>query len=104
FDFWINVEHTEPHTRSGLDFWFVLDGEARTNFNGTVNIRKNGVETEAYQKSRALLLSTKASATAIPKLIIETDAVKCSHGASVASINPEQTHYLQSRGIPKREA
>ena len=41
---------------------------------------------------------------AIPKLIIKTDAVKASHGASVSSVSFEQLHYLQSRGIPRAEA
>ena len=47
--------------------------------------------------------SAGASVHAIPRLLIATDAVKAAHGASVSSVNPEQLHYLQSRGIPRAE-
>lgn len=103
-DFWMNMEHAIPRTTSGLDFWFVMNDKARAVFNGMIRITKDGQETVAHQKCRSLMLSPKATVHAIPKLEIATDAVKCNHGASVSAINPEQVHYLQSRGIPKNEA
>mgnify|MGYP001564459784 CR=1 FL=1 len=51
-----------------------------------------------------LLLSDKARAEAIPELEILTDDVKCSHAASVSSIPADHLFYLQSRGIPERQA
>lgn len=104
FDFWTEVNHRAQKTTSALDYFFVMDGKSRAVFNGLLHIEKTGQETEAYQKAKSLLLGTKSTVHAIPKLIIQTDAVKCSHGASVASVNPEQVHYLQSRGISKSEA
>ncbi len=104
FDFWLNAIHPVEQTGSNLDFWFVMADRARAVFNGLLDIKKTGIETNAYQKSRSLLLSSKATVHAIPKLLIATDQVQCNHGASIATLNPEQVHYLQSRGIPRLEA
>jgi Fe-S cluster assembly protein SufD len=104
FDFWVDMEHSVANTRSALDFWFVMDDQARAVFNGLIKIGKHAPQTDAYQKCKTLLLSDKAQVNAIPKLIIQTDAVKCAHGASITSVQPEQVHYLQSRGITAAEA
>jgi Fe-S cluster assembly protein SufD len=103
-DFWLDVDHQGSHSRSEVSCFFVMGGQSKGVFNGLIQIHKQALDCEAAQKSKSLLLSAKATVHAIPKLIIQTDAVKCSHGASVSSVNPEQVHYLQSRGIPKREA
>ena len=100
----MDVNHLVPDTKSGIDFWFVMDDQSRAVFNGLVHIGKNGMGTDAYQKCKTLLLSDKAQVNALPKLIIQTDAVKCAHGASISSIQAEQIHYLQSRGITAIEA
>lgn len=104
FDFWMNAEHTVPNTKSENDFFFVMDDNAKAVFNGMIRITETALNTDAYQKNRTLLLSKKASVHSIPKLEISTDQVKCSHGSSVTMVNPEQVHYLQSRGIPPAEA
>jgi Fe-S cluster assembly protein SufD len=104
FDFWTDVDHAAPKAKSQTNFWFVMGDASRAVFNGLIQIRKNAFDTDAGQKAKSLLLGTKATVHAIPKLIIQTDAVKCTHGASVSSVNPEQVHYLQSRGISRPEA
>jgi Fe-S cluster assembly protein SufD len=37
-------------------------------------------------------------------LEIHANDVKCSHGATVGKIDPEEFYYLQTRGIPQKEA
>ena len=59
---------------------------------------------EAYQENRNLLLSPDARAESIPELEILTDDVRCSHGATVAPLDPEQLFYLASRGLPRQQA
>jgi Fe-S cluster assembly protein SufD len=39
-----------------------------------------------------------------PQLEIYAYDVKCSHGATVGEIDPEQLFYLRSRGVPHEEA
>ena len=103
-DLWLDMDHLAPKSKSQVNFWFVMGDASRAVFNGLIQIRKNAFDVVAGQKAKSLLLGTKATVHAIPKLIIQTDAVQCAHGASVSSVNPEQVHYLQSRGISKPEA
>src|SRR3712207_7021484 len=51
--------------------------------------------------NRNLLLSDKAKADSIPRLEIEANDVRCTHGATVAPVDPEQIFYLQTRGDRK---
>lgn len=104
FDFWLDVHHQAPRTVSEMNYWFVMNDKSRAVFNGLVQIAKNSTDCVAAQKSKSLLMSAKASVHSDPKLIIQNDAVKCSHGASISSVSPEQVHYMQSRGIPRGEA
>ena len=46
----------------------------------------------------------KPRAHAIPGLEIIANDVRCSHGATVSHIDPEQLFYLQARGLPRSEA
>ena len=55
--------------------------------------------TDAKQQSRNLLLSEAAQVDTKPQLEIYADDVKCSHGATVGALDPEELFYLQSRGL-----
>jgi Fe-S cluster assembly protein SufD len=50
------------------------------------------------------VLSRKARADSIPGLEIMADDVRCTHGATVGKIDPDQVYYLRSRGIPYEDA
>ena len=49
--------------------------------------------------NQALLLSATAEMDIKPELQIFADDVKCSHGATIGALDPEQIFYLRSRGI-----
>lgn len=98
-DFVAFFRHTASHTQSSLDHWSVLSGRARAVFNGLVHVEQKALHTDAYQKSRALLLSRDAVMHSMPKLIIGTDEVACQHGASISCVDPEHKFYLESRGL-----
>jgi len=93
------VEHTEPHCQSNQLFKGIIDNEAVGTFNGEIYVHPQAQQTNAYQSSRAILLSDKARAHAKPQLEIFADDVKCSHGATVGSLNAEELFYLMSRGL-----
>jgi Fe-S cluster assembly protein SufD len=40
----------------------------------------------------------------MPTLEVSSGDVECTHGATVADIDENEAFYLQSRGIPRREA
>ena len=54
-------------------------------------------KTDGYQANRNLTLSSQARADSIPGLEILADDVRCTHGATVGKVDPEQIFYLQSR-------
>ncbi|HPC81929.1 MAG TPA: Fe-S cluster assembly protein SufD [Thermoanaerobaculaceae bacterium] len=96
--------HAAPHTRSNLDFKVALTQAARSAYTGMIRIAEGAGASEAYQENRNLLLSEHARAESIPELEILTDDVRCSHGATVAPLDPEQLFYLLSRGLPPGQA
>ena len=49
--------------------------------------------------SKALILDDQAEFNAKPELEIYADDVKCSHGSTSGSIDPEAIYYLKTRGI-----
>lgn len=104
FDFWVNTRHRASHTQTAVDYWTVLNGEARSIFNGNLVIPEGSDHCEGYQRNKNLLLSTKGTVETLPKLEIFNDEVKCAHGASVSSVNPDQLYYLQSRGLSRAQA
>jgi Fe-S cluster assembly protein SufD len=50
------------------------------------------------------LLSDKATINAKPQLEIFADDVKCSHGCTIGQLDDRAMFYMQSRGIPQKEA
>lgn len=96
--------HLAPHTTSDLLFKGALRGRSRTVWQGMIHVSPGAQKTDGYQANRNLVLSKKARADSIPGLEIFADDVRCSHGATVGRINPDEIFYLQSRGIPRSDA
>ena len=64
-----------------------------------IKVDPGAQQTDAFQESRNLLLSTEAHADAIPGLEILADDVRCTHAAAIAQIDQDQLFYLTSRGL-----
>ena len=103
-DYTAAVEHVGPHTASDILARGVMRDRARSIFTGESAIRKGAVRTDARQKEQTLMLSDSARADAIPSLIIEDNDVFASHSASAGPVEAGVLYYLESRGIPEREA
>jgi Fe-S cluster assembly protein SufD len=98
------VDHASPHCTSRERYKGTLDRTALAVFDGTVIVRRGASKTEGHQENRNLLLSNDAIVHTKPHLRIDTDDVKCSHGATVGRLDPEQLFYLRSRGIDESVA
>lgn len=96
--------HLAPNTTSDLLFKGALLGESRSVWQGMIYVAENASKTDGYQANRNLVLSEKARADSIPGLEILTDDVRCTHGATVGKLDTDQVFYLESRGIPRKEA
>ncbi|NUO18653.1 SufD family Fe-S cluster assembly protein [bacterium] len=96
--------HGTPNGFSNLLFKTLLAGQAHSIYQGIITVPQIAQKTDAYQTCRNLMLDPGTHADAIPKLEIIADDVKCSHGASIGTLNKEQLFYLQTRGLNYREA
>lgn len=96
--------HFAPHTTSDLLFKGALVGESRSVWQGMIYVAPNASKTDGYQANRNLVLDRRARADSIPGLEILTDDVRCTHGATVGKIDPDQVFYLESRGLPREDA
>ena len=97
-------EHDAPNAVSDLAFKGVLLDNARSVWRGVIRVAEGAHGTDAYQENRNLLLSPKARADSIPGLEIDTNDVRCTHGATAGPVDPMLKFYLMSRGIPAVEA
>ena len=103
-DYDILLTHEVPQCRSTQLFKNIVGGHAITRFNGLIKVVPDAQQTEAYQANHNLLASETAKAYTQPQLEIYADDVKCSHGATIGRLNPDELFYLRSRGIPQAEA
>jgi Fe-S cluster assembly protein SufD len=96
--------HATKNTKSNLLIKSVLAGSSQFFFDGAIRVEKEGQKTDAYQRNENLLLSPGAWAESKPSLEILTNDVRCTHGATIASLDPEQLFFLESRGISEASA
>lgn len=103
-DFATQVSHKAPNCSSNQTVKNVLADRARAVFQGKISVDRVAQKTDGYQMNQALLLSRDAEINAKPELEIYADDVKCSHGATVGELDPDQLFLLRCRGIGEAEA
>ncbi len=103
-DNFTSIIHNKPNCNSRELFKYVLDDMAKGGFTGKLYVAKNAQKTSAFQTNRNILLNKTAKMRTKPQLEIYADDVKCSHGATVGSLDETAKFYMQSRGISESEA
>lgn len=98
------IDHAVPNCESEETYKGILLGSGKGVFNGKVLVRPDAQKTNAYQSNKNLVLGENAIINAKPELEIYADDVKCSHGATVGMLNPNEVFYLMARGISKPTA
>jgi Fe-S cluster assembly protein SufD len=93
------VEHAHAHTESDQLHKCVISDSAHAVFNGKIHVLQDAQQINAYQLNRNLLLSNRAKVDTKPQLEIFADDVKCTHGATIGQLDPDQLFYLQTRGL-----
>jgi Fe-S cluster assembly protein SufD len=97
-------DHVKGNSVSDLLFKFGLRDTARTVYSGLIHVRPLAQKSNAYQRNGNLLLSDRARADSIPKLEIEANDVRCTHGATLGQVDENQVFYLMARGLPRKDA
>jgi Fe-S cluster assembly protein SufD len=96
--------HKVGHTTSDLLFKNVLRDSAVTNYSGTIKVEKNANGTNAYQSNKNLVLSDKVKCDTKPILEIESNQLRCTHGATVGRLEEQHLYYLRARGLTEEQA
>ena len=98
------IRHRVPHGSSDQYYKGILTDEARGVFLGHVGVEKGAQKVRAKQLNKNLLLNDKVEIDTKPELEIDSDDVKCAHGATVSQLRSDEIFYLQSRGISEERA
>ncbi len=97
-------KHSSHHTYSNLLYKGAVKDNAHSVYQGIIAAGRGAIKVDAYQMNKNLVLSPTARADSLPGLEIDADDLKCSHGATMGNLDPEQLFYLQSRGLSLDEA
>lgn len=105
FDHETLQNHVANDTRSDLSLKVALRDRASSTFTGMIHVAKHALRTASNQENRNLLLSGEAKADSDPKLeILNSDVIRCGHGATVGPVDEEMIFYLMTRGLSRPEA
>jgi Fe-S cluster assembly protein SufD len=102
-DYDTQQNHVAANTMSDLLYKGALKNKARSVWQGMIKVYPGAQQTDGYQANRNLILEKSARADSIPGLEIEADDVRCTHGATISQLDPEEVFYISSRGLPLDE-
>ena len=98
------VHHKQENCESHELYKGIFDERSTGVFNGKVIVNKEAQKTNAFQQNDNILIGDKSSINTKPQLEIFADDVKCSHGCTIGQLDDKALFYMQSRGIPEKEA
>ena len=98
------VDHKSPNCESHELYKGIYADKSVGVFNGKVIVRQAAQKTNAFQQNNSILIDDGATINSKPQLEIFADDVKCSHGCTIGQLDESALFYMQSRGIPKKEA
>ena len=98
------ITHDALNCESRQVFKKVLRNGAVGVFQGKILVKEGAQKTDGYQISQSLLLDDDSQFLAKPELEIYADDVACSHGSTSGAIDEDALFYLQSRGVPLKQA
>ena len=98
------INHFAPNCNSYQRIKNVLNSESKGVYQGKIFVKDVAQKTDAYQLSKAILLSESSEFDAKPELEIYADDVKCSHGSTSGSLEEDSIYYLMTRGLSRQES
>ena len=98
------VVHGAPHTTSSITAKSISRAGGRAGYRGLVKVRKGATGVKSNVVCDALILDDRSRSDTYPVMEVDEENVSVSHEATVSKISDEQLFYLQSRGIPEKQA
>jgi Fe-S cluster assembly protein SufD len=100
----ININHHKPNCTSSTQIRSIAKDTSLSSVTGKIYVAKHAIGTNANLQTKGLLLSDTAEIDTQPQLEIYNDDLKCSHGATIGSLDLEEIFYLKSRGLTEAQA
>ena len=98
------VIHGAPHTTSSITAKSISRAGGRAGYRGLVKVHKGATGVKSNVVCDALILDDRSRSDTYPVMEVDEESVSVSHEATVSKISDEQLFYLQSRGIPEKQA
>lgn len=98
------IDHKVANCTSSQLYKNILNDQSSGAFTGQIHVHRDAQKTEAFQQNNNVLMSDAAEMNTKPRLVIDADDVRCSHGATVGRIDEDALFYLRARGIGEDEA
>ncbi|MFT6397711.1 MAG: Fe-S cluster assembly protein SufD [Bradymonadia bacterium] len=98
------IDHHAPNCTADQLYKGILHGSGHGIFNGKVYVQQAAQQTNANQMNQNLMLSRDSRIDTKPQLEIFADDVRCTHGATVGQLEPEELFYMMSRALPAATA
>ena len=98
------INHLSPNCKSHQKVKNVLNAESKGVYQGKIFVKDVAQKTDAYQLSKAILLSESSEFDSKPELEIYADDVKCSHGSTSGNLDKDSIYYLMTRGLNPLES
>lgn len=99
----INTIFKGNNINSSINYRAVTDGNGQVRLVSDVNLSAYQEENEFLESLHVLLLNDKTSEV-VPNLNVESDKVVANHEATIAGIDKNYLHYLQSKGLKEELA
>ena len=100
----VAVNHVAPQGFSRQTYRGVVADRARAVLNGRIHIAAGAKATDAALNTKNLLATDNAEVYAKPELEIFEGDVRCSHGATVGTLDEEAVFFLRTRGLSDEAA
>lgn len=103
-EFNFDTVHLVPNTTSEMHNYCISKNDSIIHMNTNGKIVKGAISSNLNQKTKGILLDSKAQISANPWLVIDEYDCMASHGASIGAIDEEELYYLMSRGLTKENS
>ncbi len=100
----ITQKHSTPNSTSNVLIKSILRDKSTFNFTGTINIKREAINSIAHLTNSNLLLSESAHVITNPQLEVIPGEVECTHAATTSPLNQKQLNYLQAKGLSENNA
>ena len=98
------INHLAPNCKSYQKIKNVLENDSHGVYQGKIFVKDIAQKTDAYQLSKAILLSESSEFDSKPELEIYADDVRCSHGSTSGNLDKDSIYYLMTRGLNQLES